>query len=148
MRTIYKVRLERDRTSKTPWKAEVYASHDGGKTFWHTGHQEYFTNDAEGQQAMREYIDAHRSPVRVFPLITPERQKAYEAAAIEGTFTRPGFPLNPSYRKGDVPEICGYHGRACRQMNDPEGANRALCDGCPLAEYAHGVELMDYAKGE
>lgn len=34
-----------------------------------------------------------------------------------------------------TPEICGYFGRACRQMEKDEGANRALCMYCSLAEY-------------
>lgn len=31
------------------------------------------------------------------------------------------------------PCICGYYGRACRQMNDK--ADRFLCTGCALAEF-------------
>lgn len=42
--------------------------------------------------------------------------------------------------KGEIPEnipmICGYLGRACRQMNKAEGANRMNCMDCPLAEFA------------
>mgnify|MGYP004644096813 FL=1 len=39
--------------------------------------------------------------------------------------------------KPDVtPQICGLYGRACRQMDSPEGANRALCTNCPLAAFA------------
>ena len=34
-----------------------------------------------------------------------------------------------------TPELCGYFGRACRQMDKAEGANRALCLGCGLAQY-------------
>lgn len=34
-----------------------------------------------------------------------------------------------------IPCICGYFGRACRQMEKIEGANRAICIGCELAEY-------------
>ena len=33
-----------------------------------------------------------------------------------------------------VPCICGYYGRACRQMNDK--ADRFLCTGCALAEFS------------
>ena len=35
--------------------------------------------------------------------------------------------------KCNVPCICGYYGRACRQMNDK--ADRFLCTECALAEY-------------
>ena len=34
----------------------------------------------------------------------------------------------------EVPCICGYYGRACRQMNDK--ADRMLCTGCALAEFS------------
>ena len=57
---------------------------------------------------------------RTCPIVTPERQQAFEQAATLA---------------GDLdttPTICGYYGRACYQMNSPEGANRCLCYGCPL----------------
>lgn len=41
----------------------------------------------------------------------------------------------------NLPEICGYVGRACRRMDDEEGANRALCSHCPLAAFARIREL-------
>mgnify|MGYP001043936765 CR=1 FL=1 len=60
-----------------------------------------------------------------FPVITDDLQKAYEVNAEK----------NNVNSADNVPYICGYHGRACRQMNKEEGANRALCAGCKLAEY-------------
>lgn len=41
----------------------------------------------------------------------------------------------------DLPMLCGYIGRACRQMDDPDGADRALCRNCPLAVFARMKEL-------
>lgn len=38
-----------------------------------------------------------------------------------------------------TPEICGCYGRACRRMNDPEGADTALCMDCGLKLYAGRV---------
>lgn len=63
----------------------------------------------------------HISP---FPVIFPEIQSTFEAAAIS------------SGTEDNTPAICGYYGRACRCMGDPSGACRALCSHCPLAEYA------------
>lgn len=40
-----------------------------------------------------------------------------------------------------LPNICGYMGRACRQMEKEEGANRANCTTCPLAQFARMKEL-------
>lgn len=56
----------------------------------------------------------------MFAIITTEKQQAFE---------------NSTSGAKKVPELCGHCGRACRQMNKAEGANRALCVGCPLAEY-------------
>lgn len=36
----------------------------------------------------------------------------------------------------NLPDICGYVGRACQRMDDTEGANRTLCSHCPLAAFA------------
>lgn len=60
-----------------------------------------------------------------FPIITKTIQQEYErqyAAAPSG-----------------MPMICGYYGRACRQLEKTEGANRAACQRCPLAAYASGT---------
>lgn len=58
-----------------------------------------------------------------FAVITGSLQRAFERKAKENNMP------------DDTPVICGLYGRACRQMDDPEGANRALCEGCPLAKY-------------
>ena len=61
----------------------------------------------------------------IFPIITPEHQRTYEQTAIQA-----------GVRSTDaVPCICGYYGRACRRMDNPEGASLRLCDGCALAAY-------------
>lgn len=54
-----------------------------------------------------------------FPIITETTQQKFEKQGGTGT-----------------PEICGISGRACRQMNKEEGANRALCTRCPLKAFA------------
>lgn len=59
----------------------------------------------------------------MFPVVTNEIQKEYEASITENS-------------KDYIPELCGFHGRACRQMDKEEGANRVLCSDCALAEYA------------
>lgn len=42
--------------------------------------------------------------------------------------------------------ICGYFGRNCRQMCDPDGADRAICSHCPLAAFARMRELYPALK--
>lgn len=59
--------------------------------------------------------------VGVFAMITQPLQEAFERAA-EGAPDK-------------TPLICGYYGRACRRLGDPDGANRALCMGCQLAKF-------------
>ena len=56
----------------------------------------------------------------MFPTITNAKQAAFEAQATTA-------------QKEQIPMICGYYGRACRQMNDK--ADRFLCYGCPLAAF-------------
>lgn len=56
-----------------------------------------------------------------FAIITKNLQEAYE----QGT----------KGSEDKTPEICGYYGRACRQMGKAEGANRVLCMYCGLAKY-------------
>lgn len=58
----------------------------------------------------------------MFPTITKEIQEKYENECKEGLY------------ENKVPCICGYYGRACRNMN--ELANSFLCNGCHLAEFA------------
>lgn len=58
-----------------------------------------------------------------FPIITNEKQKQFEAT------------LTGNSKEFYIPCICGYYGRACRQINKEEGANRALCDMCSLSKY-------------
>lgn len=59
-----------------------------------------------------------------FPVITSDMQRNFETQHRRCN-------TDPK-----VPELCGCAGRACRQMNKDEGANRALCNGCGLAEFA------------
>lgn len=60
----------------------------------------------------------------MFPIITSEKQKAFEEDCKENNITG---------SECKVPIICGYYGRTCRQMNDK--ADRFLCTGCALAEF-------------
>ena len=60
-----------------------------------------------------------------FPVITKPLQEDFEKAAA-------GSP-------DKTPCICGYYGRACRQLNKAEGANRANCMYCPLAKFCEEV---------
>ncbi len=59
--------------------------------------------------------------IKSFPIITKSLQEAYE--------------LGTKGSEDKTPEICGYYGRACRQIDKSEGANMALCQGCGLARY-------------
>lgn len=59
----------------------------------------------------------------MFAIITAEKQQAFEAQAT-------------TTEKEKIPCICGYYGRACRQMDKDEGANRMICTRCPLAEFS------------
>jgi len=65
---------------------------------------------------------------KIYPIVTRERQQAYEYAALQAG------------NADNTPSICGYYGRACRKMDDPEGADRCLCHGCALKEYCFTVE--------
>lgn len=52
-----------------------------------------------------------------FPIITEEKQNLYSNI----------MACMPEANRNEyIPEICGLHGRACRQMGKIEGANRAL----------------------
>lgn len=59
-----------------------------------------------------------------FAIITQKIQKDFENQN-ENTATAARIPM-----------ICGHCGRACRQMEKAEGANRANCMYCPLAKFA------------
>ena len=58
----------------------------------------------------------------MFPIITNEKQQRFEQQASQKD-------------REQIPCICGFCGRACRQMDKTEGANRFLCNGCPLAAF-------------
>lgn len=60
----------------------------------------------------------------MFKIITPDIQHRYESSS----------------ESDDTPDLCGYFGRACRQMDREEGANRALCLRCPLASFAASLD--------
>lgn len=64
---------------------------------------------------------------RVFPIITNAVQKEYEKCSMN------------TKSSDRTPEICGYYGRACGQMDKNEGANRMLCNHCPLVEVANSL---------
>ena len=63
-----------------------------------------------------------------YPIITEEMQEQFEKDCIE--------QQTSTY----IPVICGIYGRACRQMDKKEGANRMLCSDCTLAGYVNEVE--------
>lgn len=65
-----------------------------------------------------------------YPIITKEKQNLYENTLEKN-------------REEYIPEICGFYGRACRQMGKLEGANRTLCSGCTLAEYCKTLTVKD-----
>lgn len=56
----------------------------------------------------------------MFPIITNEKQKAFEENCIKNK-------VGSDESECKIPCICGYYGRACRQMNDK--ADRMLCTG-------------------
>lgn len=63
----------------------------------------------------------------VFPVITKEKQQMYE------NFCWTNNPVN-------IPCICGYCGRACRQMGDK--ANTASCMECGLSIFVSVVDAI------
>ena len=63
-----------------------------------------------------------------FAIITKSLQEAYE----QGTKGSPDR----------TPDICGYYGRACRQLDKVEGANKMLCQGCGLAKYGSPTHII------
>ena len=69
-----------------------------------------------------------------FPIITNEKQNLYSNIIAR---------IPEANRTEYIPEICGIHGKACRQMGKIEGANRALCNGCSLAEYCKILTVKD-----
>lgn len=71
----------------------------------------------------------------MFPIITSEKQKKFEENCIRNNIAN-------DENKCNVPCICGYYGRACRQMNDK--ADRFLCTECALADYLNNE--ADYAR--
>lgn len=65
----------------------------------------------------------------MFPTITKKKQELYERMC-----------LSNAELKNNIPCICGYYGRACRQMNDK--ADRMLCKGCSLSIFVSTVEAL------
>lgn len=63
----------------------------------------------------------------MFPIITSKKQKKFEKYCIRNNITSDESECK-------IPCICGYYGRACRQMNDK--ADRFLCTRCALAEFS------------
>lgn len=69
----------------------------------------------------------------MFPIITSEKQKEFEKYCIRNNITNDESKCN-------VPCICGYYGRACRQTNDE--ANRMICMDCSLRIFVSTVEAI------
>lgn len=78
--------------------------------------------------------------MNTFPIITVAIQQAFENYYHEDM-----VPLAERHELDDF-GICGYYGRACRQMCDPDGADRAICSHCPLAAFARMRELYPALK--
>lgn len=73
--------------------------------------------------------------MNMFPIITKEKQKTYENIFIDDELL-----LN------NIPEICGYYGRACRQMDNK--ADRMLCNGCSLSIFISTVDAIIEVSNE
>lgn len=129
MKTICEPRIITDRDPGTEYRysVQLWHSYDGGKTFVYAGCGKFFKD----KYAACAYAVENRTPLPVFPVVTRERQQAYEQV---------------STQDDDVPMICGFHGRACYQMDDPKGANRFLCNGCKLREFCAAADHMEYAR--
>ena len=67
--------------------------------------------------------------MNIFPISTQEKQKLYES-----------IYLNNTDLKNNIPCICGYYGRACRNMDNK--ANSMLCNGCTLSLFISTVEAI------
>lgn len=78
--------------------------------------------------------------MNTFPIITEAIQQAFENYYHEDM-----APLAERHELDDF-GICGYYGRACRQMCNPGGADRAICSHCPLAAFARMRELYPALK--
>jgi len=65
----------------------------------------------------------------MFPVITKERQDLYEDVL-----------KKISGMEENIPEICGFHGRACRKMD--KEANTMLCMGCSLKTFVATVAVI------
>ena len=64
-----------------------------------------------------------------FPIITPKIQEEYEQRQKSNEY---------------IPIICGYHGRACRQMQ--KEANTMICTSCSLQKYANEKERKSHKR--
>lgn len=69
----------------------------------------------------------------MFPIITNEKQKVFEESCIKNK-------VGSDESECKIPCICGYYGRACRQMNDK--ADRMLCLDCSLRIFVSTVETI------
>lgn len=87
----------------------------------------FFISQKKGTKILiKNHVEEHIMKYGRFPRITPDTQKEYEKS-VERAGT-----VDKSY----VPQICGFLGRACRQMNAECGADTMLCQSCTLAEYS------------
>lgn len=121
-----RVCINPDPDSEYRYNVQLWHSHDGGKTFVYAGIGKFFKDIPTAG----EYIADNRTPLPVFPLVSSERQQAYEKTAAPDDC---------------IPQICGIHGRACRQLDKTEGANRSLCSNCSLCEFCAAADRWEYA---
>lgn len=75
-----------------------------------------------GAESVNNFLGFELIQTDGFPVVTKEKQDRYEVFV--------------KRRATGIPMICGTCGRACRQLEKAEGANRASCMYCPLARYA------------
>lgn len=65
----------------------------------------------------------------IFPVITKKKQEIYEKIYVKH-----------KNLSNNIPCICGYYGRACRNMDCT--ANSMLCNGCTLSLFIATVDAI------
>jgi len=70
-------------------------------------------------QLLETIVQIEENPIG---MVTRKKQKEFEKKV---------KPTSANY----IPCICGYFGRACKQLDKLEGANRALCTNCSLRKF-------------
>lgn len=113
-------------TARNPETQEETAQEEAQETTQEAQEEQDWNAESERVRAavaadLPGLVTEEEQTAQTFPIITEAAQRAFEDHA-------DGSP-------DETPAICGSYGRACRQMGQEEGANRALCQGCPLAAF-------------